>query len=152
MWCLPRAARVSRNRDLSRAAGRACGVLSPLPRCHVPRTSVACRRPSQTDWVESPVPPDMSQAEYCAHQVFQRQIMLTPAELKALDDWRFAKRMQSRASAVRELSQSRPDGRGIQLGGGRDQVTGLWCDYSRAAARKTFREATPPARASGCLN
>jgi len=81
--------------------------------------------------------------------------MLTPAELKALDDWRFAKRMQSRASAVRELSQSRPDGRGIQLGGGRDQVTGLWCDYprvSRAAARKTFREASSPARASGWLD
>lgn len=31
------------------------------------------------------------------------QIMLTPEELKALDDWRFAARMPSRASAVREL-------------------------------------------------
>jgi hypothetical protein len=31
------------------------------------------------------------------------QIMLTPEELAALDDWRFAKRMPSRASAVREL-------------------------------------------------
>jgi len=31
------------------------------------------------------------------------QIMLAPEELKALDDWRFAKRMPSRASAVREL-------------------------------------------------
>lgn len=31
------------------------------------------------------------------------QIMLTPEELKALDDWRFAKRMPSRAAAVREL-------------------------------------------------
>lgn len=31
------------------------------------------------------------------------QIMLTEAELKALDDWRFARRMPSRASAVREL-------------------------------------------------
>ena len=31
------------------------------------------------------------------------QIMLTNDELKALDDWRFAKRMPSRASAVREL-------------------------------------------------
>ena len=31
------------------------------------------------------------------------QIMLMPAELKAIDDWRFAKRMPSRASAVREL-------------------------------------------------
>jgi predicted nucleotidyltransferase len=31
------------------------------------------------------------------------QIMLTGAELRALDDWRFSKRMPSRASAVREL-------------------------------------------------
>jgi hypothetical protein len=31
------------------------------------------------------------------------QIMLTEAELKALDDWRFSKRMPSRASAIREL-------------------------------------------------
>lgn len=31
------------------------------------------------------------------------QIMLTPEELKALDDWRFQKRMPSRAAAVREL-------------------------------------------------
>jgi hypothetical protein len=31
------------------------------------------------------------------------QIMLTDSELVALDDWRFSKRMPSRASAVREL-------------------------------------------------
>ena len=31
------------------------------------------------------------------------QIMLTDDERIALDDWRFAKRMPSRASAVREL-------------------------------------------------
>lgn len=31
------------------------------------------------------------------------QIMLSDEELKALDDWRFDKRMPSRASAVREL-------------------------------------------------
>lgn len=31
------------------------------------------------------------------------QIMLTEEELSALDDWRFDKRMPSRASAVREL-------------------------------------------------
>jgi hypothetical protein len=29
--------------------------------------------------------------------------MLTRAELRALDDWRFARRMPSRAAAVREL-------------------------------------------------
>jgi hypothetical protein len=31
------------------------------------------------------------------------QIMLTDDEVAAVDDWRFAKRMPSRASAVREL-------------------------------------------------
>jgi hypothetical protein len=31
------------------------------------------------------------------------QIMLTDDELAALDDWRFSKRMPSRAAAVREL-------------------------------------------------
>jgi len=31
------------------------------------------------------------------------QIMLTPEELEALDNWRFQKRMPSRAAAVREL-------------------------------------------------
>jgi hypothetical protein len=31
------------------------------------------------------------------------QIMLTPEELRALDDWRFTRRMPSRASAIREL-------------------------------------------------
>jgi len=31
------------------------------------------------------------------------QIMLTPAELRIVDTWRFAKRMPSRAAAIREL-------------------------------------------------
>ena len=33
------------------------------------------------------------------------QIMLTPEELRLIDDWRFQRRMPSRASAVRELLQ-----------------------------------------------
>jgi hypothetical protein len=31
------------------------------------------------------------------------QVMLNPDELAALDDWRFARRMPSRAAAIREL-------------------------------------------------
>lgn len=31
------------------------------------------------------------------------QIILTPEELTALDDWRFANRMPTRAAAIREL-------------------------------------------------
>jgi hypothetical protein len=40
------------------------------------------------------------------------QVMLTPAELKLVDDWRFTKRMPSRASAIRELLR-----RGLQADG-----------------------------------
>jgi len=38
-----------------------------------------------------------------ADRNYRLQIMLHPDELQALDDWRFAKRMPSRASAIREL-------------------------------------------------
>lgn len=31
------------------------------------------------------------------------QLMLSPEELSALDDWRFSRRMPSRAAAIREL-------------------------------------------------
>lgn len=37
------------------------------------------------------------------HRDERLQIMLTPDELSALDDWRFKHRMPSRAAAVREL-------------------------------------------------
>lgn len=40
------------------------------------------------------------------------QIMLNPNEMKALDDWRFQKRMPSRAAAVRELIR-----RGLEVEG-----------------------------------
>jgi hypothetical protein len=40
------------------------------------------------------------------------QIMLTDCELAAVDDWRFRRRMPSRASAVRELLK-----RGLQAEG-----------------------------------
>jgi hypothetical protein len=43
------------------------------------------------------------------------QIMLTPAEVKAVDDWRFRKRMPSRASAVRELLKRGLTAEGFQL-------------------------------------
>ena len=36
-------------------------------------------------------------------RVERLQIMLSGDEVKALDDWRFARRMPSRASAIREL-------------------------------------------------
>jgi hypothetical protein len=38
-----------------------------------------------------------------ANRIERLQIMLDAKELKALDDWRFKKRMPSRAAAVREI-------------------------------------------------
>ena len=46
------------------------------------------------------------------------QIMLTEEELKALDDWRFQKRMPSRASAVRELLRRGLASEGFDMAGG----------------------------------
>ncbi|MFZ5677021.1 MAG: hypothetical protein ACOZAM_29010 [Pseudomonadota bacterium] len=37
------------------------------------------------------------------HRSIRLQIMLDSAEVSALDDWRFNKRMPSRAAAVREI-------------------------------------------------
>jgi hypothetical protein len=45
------------------------------------------------------------------------QIMLTAEELRALDDWRFAKRMPSRASAIRELLKRGLAAEGFNLAG-----------------------------------
>jgi len=47
------------------------------------------------------------------------QIMLTQEELRALDDWRFASRMPSRASAVRELLKRGLSAEGIVVADGR---------------------------------
>jgi hypothetical protein len=45
------------------------------------------------------------------------QIMLTDEELAALDDWRFARRMPSRASAVRELLKRGLAAEGVVVAG-----------------------------------
>ena len=47
------------------------------------------------------------------------QIMLTQEELAALDDWRFARRMPSRAAAVRELLKRGLEAEGIELADGK---------------------------------
>jgi hypothetical protein len=43
------------------------------------------------------------------------QIMLTEEELKALDDWRFIRRMPSRAAAIRELLKRGLAAEGIEI-------------------------------------
>ncbi|MBN9454911.1 MAG: hypothetical protein J0I42_23460 [Bosea sp.] len=45
------------------------------------------------------------------------QIMLSQDELRALEDWRFAKRMPSRAAAVRELLRRGLTAEGFDLAG-----------------------------------
>ena len=47
------------------------------------------------------------------------QIMLTEDELAALDDWRFQKRMPSRAAAIRELLKRGLAAEGVNLPKGR---------------------------------
>ena len=46
------------------------------------------------------------------------QVMLMDAELKALDDWRFQKRMPSRAAAVRELLKRGLSAEGFEVADG----------------------------------
>ncbi len=48
------------------------------------------------------------------------QVMLSPAELKALDDFRFDRRMPSRAAAVREILRQ-----GLGVGGNVEDNTGI---------------------------
>lgn len=43
------------------------------------------------------------------------QIMLQPQELQAIEEWRFSKRMPSRASAVRELLRRGLAAEGFEL-------------------------------------
>uniref|UniRef100_B0SXX9 Ribbon-helix-helix protein CopG domain-containing protein n=1 Tax=Caulobacter sp. (strain K31) TaxID=366602 RepID=B0SXX9_CAUSK len=47
------------------------------------------------------------------------QIMLTQDELAALDDWRFSRRMPSRAAAVRELLKRGLEAEGVQMADGK---------------------------------
>lgn len=49
------------------------------------------------------------------------QIMLTAEELQALDDWRFDRRMPSRAAAVRELLKRGLQAEGFELAGSRSK-------------------------------
>lgn len=47
------------------------------------------------------------------------QIMLSEVELKALDDWRFSRRMPSRAAAIRELLKRGLAAEGFDVSDGR---------------------------------
>ena len=55
------------------------------------------------------------------------QIMLTKEELEALDNWRFAKRIPSRAAAIRELLKRGLSAEGFEVadGGSKSQDFGV---------------------------
>ena len=65
------------------------------------------------------------------------QIMLTREELEALDGWRFAKRMPSRAAAVRELLKRGLVSEGFNLaeGGSKSQDFGVTGQSSASPTR-----------------
>ena len=70
------------------------------------------------------------------------QIMLTAEELEALDNWRFSKRMPSRASAVRELLKRGLAAEGFDLadGGSKSRDFGVTGSHS-SGPRRDRREA-----------
>jgi len=69
------------------------------------------------------------------------QIMLTAEEVAALDDWRFAKRMPSRASAIRELLKRglAADGFDSAGAGVQSKQFGVVDDEASAADKKAGR-------------
>lgn len=66
------------------------------------------------------------------------QIMLTDDELAAVDDWRFAKHMPSRAAAVRELLKRglAAEGFVIARGGSKSKDFGV-IDATRTGTKKS---------------
>jgi hypothetical protein len=74
------------------------------------------------------------------------QLMLSDDELVALDDWRFAKRMPSRASAIRELLKRGLAAEGFNLAesGSRSKdfgIVGGAPDHPETASRAPGRKA-----------
>ena len=64
------------------------------------------------------------------------QIMLTEEELQAIDDWRFARRMPTRASAVRELLKRGLAAEGFDLAkaGDKSQSFGVVANRDKGSA------------------
>jgi hypothetical protein len=64
------------------------------------------------------------------------QIMLTRAELVALDNWRFNARMPSRASAIRELLKRGLSAEGFAVADGDTKSTEFGVTAKTAGAKK----------------
>ena len=78
------------------------------------------------------------------NRVERLQIMLDDAELKAIDDWRFARRMPSRASAIRELLRLglAAEGTIISPVGVKSKEYGVVEGASKLGSRKQSRSST----------
>ena len=68
------------------------------------------------------------------------QIMLTEQELAALDDWRFQRRMPSRAAAVRELLKRGLAAEGVDMAGGRSKSADFGVLSARGDSEATTGE------------
>ena len=79
------------------------------------------------------------------NRVERLQIMLDDAELSAIDDWRFMRRMPSRASAIRELLRLglAAEGTIISPAGVKSKDYGVVDGASKSAARKQNGARTP---------
>lgn len=75
------------------------------------------------------------------------QIMLTPEELKLIDDWRFQRRMPSRASAVRELLKRGLAAEGFDLAGASQKSVDF--GVSNGAAANSHTPAPTPKSGDG---
>lgn len=64
------------------------------------------------------------------------QIMLTPEELAALDDWRFKTRMPSRAAAVRELLKRGLAAEGFSLADGGQKSEDFGVTHGTAQSKR----------------
>lgn len=75
------------------------------------------------------------------------QIMLTKEELEALDNWRFQRRMPSRAAAIRELLKRGLSAEGFEVadGGSRSQDFGVTDNDKKA---KSGGQARPDGEAT----
>lgn len=65
------------------------------------------------------------------------QIMLSPDEVSVLDDWRFSRRMPTRAAAIRELLKRglAAEGFGIADGTSKSKDFGVVAATSRTSSR-----------------
>jgi hypothetical protein len=77
------------------------------------------------------------------------QIMLTEEEVNALDDWRFAQRMPSRASAIRELLRLGLASEGVTLAGAGSKSKDFGVIEAKAKAGPNGRSKSGGSRSGG---